>query len=270
MSAAGDDGEEEEDYMSDAFLNSLQDVRPGMPMPRNVKQLYQKEEKQKECNVKNKQKSIKEVERERRETVLNEALGNGNKGFAMLQKMGYKKGQALGKKGDGIVEPIPLNLKTGRSGIGHDEMKKRKAEEELESYRRKVLMRKQNEERAADDFRMRMRSKKEELKLEGDLRRSQRACLQLDEQKGVQTAREEWYWPATDVQKDDEETDDDDDDDDDDEDDQGEELSTPDKLQILTSYLRGEHFYCIWCGTAYQDEDDLLSNCPGNTSEDHD
>lgn len=27
-----------------------------------------------------------------------------------------------------------------------------------------------------------------------------------------------------------------------------------DKLQILTSYLRGVHFYCIWCGTTYNGE----------------
>lgn len=250
--------------MSDAFLSSLQDIRPGIPMPKKVKESYQREEKQKESNLKNRQKSIKEVEKERRDVVLQEALGTDNKGFALLQKMGYKKGQALGKKGDGIIEPIPLNLKTDRTGIGHEEMKKRKAAEDLENYRRKIQMRKQNEERAANDYRMRMRSKKEELKLEGDLRRSQRACLQLDEQKSVQTPREAWYWPSTGPATEDEEEIQEEDDD------SEEELSTLDKLQILTSYLRGEHFYCIWCGTAYQDEDDLSANCPGDTSDDHD
>ncbi|XP_068088235.1 G patch domain-containing protein 11 isoform X2 [Hyperolius riggenbachi] len=204
-------GEEEEDYMSDAFINSLKDVRPGVPVPRTVRQSYQKEEKQKESNLKNRQKSLKEVEKEKRDTVLNEALTNENKGFAMLQKMGYKMGQSLGKKGDGIVEPIPLNIKTGRSGIGHEEMKKRKAEETLENYRRKIQISKQAEARAADDFRSRIRSKRDEQKLEGDLRRSQRACLQLDEQKGVSCPREPWYWPALDPQEDDEESDEDED-----------------------------------------------------------
>ncbi|XP_069810555.1 G patch domain-containing protein 11 [Dendropsophus ebraccatus] len=256
--------EEEDDYMSDAFISSLQDVRPGIPVPRSVKESYQKEEKQKESNLKNRQKSLKEVEKERRETVLNKALSNENKGFALLQKMGYKKGQALGKKGDGIVEPIPLNIKAGRSGIGHEEMKKRKAEENLENFRRKIQMRQQAEERAADDFRLRMRSKKEEQKLEGDLRRSQRACLQLDEQKGIACPREAWYWPPTDTQDDDSETEEDEDEV------KEEELSTLEKLQILTSYLRGHHLYCIWCGTTYQDEEDIESNCPGDTSEDHD
>ncbi|XP_069625200.1 G patch domain-containing protein 11 [Ranitomeya imitator] len=258
--------EEEEDYMSDAFLRSMQDVRPGISVPRRVKESYQKEEKHKESNIKNRQKSLKEVEKERRDTVLSECLSGENKGFALLQKMGYIKGQALGKKGDGIVEPIPLNIKTGRSGIGHEEMKKRKAEESLENLRRKIQMTKQAEERAADDFRLRMRSKKEEQKLEGDLRRSQRACLQLDEQKGVGCPREAWYWPPSDTQDDVSVTEEEEDEDEI----TDQELSTLEKLQILTSYLRGHHLYCIWCGTAYQDEEDIESNCPGDTSEDHD
>lgn len=76
-----------------------QDVRPGLPMVRRVKEAIQKEEKQKEANEKNRQKSIKEEEKERRDLVLKSALGNENKGFALLQKMGYKSGQALGKSG---------------------------------------------------------------------------------------------------------------------------------------------------------------------------
>ncbi|MEE6475169.1 hypothetical protein FKM82_010650 [Ascaphus truei] len=255
--------------MSDTFISIQQDTRPGLPLARRVKESYQKEEKIKETNLKNRQRSLKEVEMESRDTMLNVALGSENKGFAMLQKMGYKKGQALGKKGDGIMEPIPLNIKTDRSGIGHEEVKKRKAEENLEIYRRKIRMKKQAEEQLADHFRMRLKNKQEERKLEGDLRKSQRACLQLDEQKGVSAPREIWYWPAADSQEDEEEEDDSDDEEDEDLD-KAEELGTLDKLQLLTSYLRGEHFYCIWCGTAYQDEDDLTSNCPGDSSEDHD
>lgn len=71
-----------------------------MPMLRRVKESFKKEEKQKEANQKNRQKSIKEHEKEQRDTALNIALGNDNKGFAMLQKMGYKSGQPLGKSGE--------------------------------------------------------------------------------------------------------------------------------------------------------------------------
>ncbi|XP_022429792.1 G patch domain-containing protein 11 isoform X3 [Delphinapterus leucas] len=219
---------EEEDYMSDSFINVQEDIRPGLPMLRQIREAHRKEEKQQEANLKNKRKSLKEEEQERRDIGLKNALGCENKGFALLQKMGYKSGQALGKSGDGIVEPIPLNVKTGKSGIGHEALLKRKAEEKLESYRRKIHMKKEVEERAAEQFRMRLKNKQDEMKLEGDLRRSQRACQQLDTQKVLE------------------------------------------KLQILTSYLREEHLYCIWCGTAYEDKEDLSSNCPGPTSADHD
>ncbi|XP_009182258.2 G patch domain-containing protein 11 isoform X1 [Papio anubis] len=185
---------EEEDYMSDSFINVQEDIRPGLPMLRQIREARRKEEKQQEANLKNRQKSLKEEEQERRNVGLKNALGCENKGFALLQKMGYKSGQALGKSGGGIVEPIPLNIKTGKSGIGHEASLKRKAEEKLESYRKKIHMKNQAEEKAAEQFRMRLKNKQDEMKLEGDLRRSQRACQQLDAQKNIQVPREAWYW----------------------------------------------------------------------------
>ncbi|XP_005886143.1 PREDICTED: G patch domain-containing protein 11 [Myotis brandtii] len=264
--------EEEEDYMSDSFINVQEDIRPGLPMLRQVREARRKEEKQHETNLKNRQKSLKEEEQERRDIGLKNALGCENKGFALLQKMGYKSGQALGKSGDGIVEPIPLNVKTGKSGIGHETLLKRKAEEKLESYRRKIHMKNKAEENAAEQFRMRLKSKQDEMKLEGDLRRSQRACQQLDTQKNIQVPREAWYWLRLEEETEEEETEEEEEEENEEDEDECEsdDLSVLDKLQILTSYLREEHLYCIWCGTAYEDKEDLSSNCPGPTSADHD
>ncbi|XP_033031931.1 G patch domain-containing protein 11 isoform X5 [Trachypithecus francoisi] len=240
---------EEEDYMSDSFINVQEDIRPGLPMLRQIREARRKEEKQQEANLKNRQKSLKEEEQERRDIGLKNALGCENKGFALLQKMGYKSGQALGKSGGGIVEPIPLNIKTGKSGIGHEASLKRKAEEKLESYRKKIHMKNQAEEKAAEQFRMRLKNKQDEMKLEGDLRRSQRACQQLDAQKNIQVPREAWYWLRLE-----EETEEDEEEKEQDEDEyKSEDLSVLEKLQILTSYLREEHLYCIWCGTAYEE-----------------
>lgn len=251
--------------MSDSFINVQDDIKPGVPMPRQIREARRKEEKLQEANLKNRQKSLKEEERERRDMGLKNALGCKNKGFALLQKMGYKSGQALGKSGDGVVEPIPLNVKTGKSGIGYEALLKRKAEEKLENYRRKVHMKNQSEEKAAEQFRMRLKNKQDEMKLEGDLRRSQRACQQLDTQKNIQVPREAWYWlrPKEETEKEEEEEQDEDEY-------TSEDLSVLEKLQILTSYLREEHLYCIWCGTAYNDKEDLSSNCPGPTSAYHD
>ncbi|KAL8185750.1 UNVERIFIED_CONTAM: hypothetical protein K2H54_057535 [Gekko kuhli] len=192
----------EEDYMSESFVNVDQDIRPGMPMLRRVKETFKKEEKQKETNQKNRQKSIKEQEQEQRDTALNIALGNENKGFAMLQKMGYKSGQPLGKSGEGIIEPIPLNMNKGRSGLGHEELKKRKAEEQMENYRRKLHVQKQAEKQTANLFKMRMKTKQEEIQVKRDLEKSQKACHQLDMQKGLELPREVWFWLRPSTQKD--------------------------------------------------------------------
>ncbi|XP_057704512.1 G patch domain-containing protein 11 isoform X2 [Corythoichthys intestinalis] len=234
-------------------------------MVRRVREAMKKEEKHKEINIKNRQKTFKEQERESREAALQSSISNENKGFALLQKMGYKAGQGLGKEGAGRVDPIPLNIKTDRGGIGMEEAKKRKAEEELEDYRKKIQAKQQNETKSLQDFRSRVRTEREERKIEQDLRRSKRACEQLDSQKGITVPREEWYWlkvgneEETDDLKE-EEVDED----------EIVELTSFEKLQILTSYLRGIHFYCIWCGTTYNDEEDLFTNCPGNTEADHD
>ncbi|XP_034537519.1 G patch domain-containing protein 11 [Notolabrus celidotus] len=261
--------DEEEDYMSDAFLSKIQDVKPGVSMSRRVKEAMKKETKHKETNIKNRQKTFKEQETESREAALQNTISNENKGFALLQKMGYKAGQGLGKKGAGRVEPIPLNIKTDRGGIGMEEVKKRKAEEQLESYRQKARAQQQNETKSLEDFRSRVRTEREERKIEGDLGRSQRACSQLDSQKGILVPRELWYWPK--VESEEEEDDDkEEEEEEEEEEDEFVELTSFDKLQILTSYLRGVHFYCIWCGTTYNDEDDLCSNCPGDTAADHD
>lgn len=73
-------------------------------MLRHIREARRKEEKQQETNLKNRQKSLKDEEQERRDIGLKNALGCENKGFALLQKMGYKSGQALGKSGKSHTE----------------------------------------------------------------------------------------------------------------------------------------------------------------------
>lgn len=81
------------------FLYFSQDVKPGVNMVRRVKETLKKEMKQKEANTKNRQKTFKEQEKESREAALQNSITTENKGFALLQKMGYKAGQGLGKEG---------------------------------------------------------------------------------------------------------------------------------------------------------------------------
>ncbi|KAF9243792.1 hypothetical protein BU15DRAFT_86228 [Melanogaster broomeanus] len=41
-----------------------------------------------------------------------------NKGFAMLAKLGWSEGQALGLSGDGRIDPIPFQVKNDLTGLG--------------------------------------------------------------------------------------------------------------------------------------------------------
>lgn len=90
--------EEEEDYMSESFLLGLGDSRPGL-LPDRIAKEYEKEAKRKHKQEKNKVKPLKERENEHREVALASAIDSSNKGFALLQKMGYKEGMGLGKSG---------------------------------------------------------------------------------------------------------------------------------------------------------------------------
>lgn len=73
-------------------------------MVRRVKEAMKKEIKQNETNIKNRQKTFKEQEKESREEALQNSISNENKGFALLQKMGYKAGQGLGKEGKCLLQ----------------------------------------------------------------------------------------------------------------------------------------------------------------------
>ncbi|TTI76908.1 Translin-associated protein X [Bagarius yarrelli] len=186
--------EEEDDYMSDAFLNPVLDVRPGVPMVKRVKETLRRETLQKEKNFQNRQKSVREQEQISRDAALQNSLNSGNKGFTLLQKMGYTAGQGLGKE------------------------ERKRTEQELRET-------------------------------EVDLRKSQRACEQLDRQKGITVPRDRWYWPEEVTTQEEEQDECQELDAEEEEDDT--ELTSLAKLQYITSYLRSVHFYCIWCGTAY-------------------
>lgn len=104
--------------------------------------------------------------------------------------------------------------------------------------------------------------------MQSDVFRSQRVCRDLDHGADVQEAAEPWFWPpvpkapvedeegVAEVEE---------------EDDEPEcEIPVEDQLVIITTYLRRQYFYCLWCGHSFNSSDDLNQNCPGSTREDHD
>ena len=53
---------------------------------------------------------------------LEVALDDSNKGFKMLSKMGWKKGEGLGAENkQGMVEPIKIETRAERSGLGSND-----------------------------------------------------------------------------------------------------------------------------------------------------
>ncbi|KAJ7390832.1 G patch domain-containing protein 11 [Desmophyllum pertusum] len=113
--------------MSDQFLFGAADNAPGLVTDK-IARKYKKEMKHNELNQRNKIKPMRLRETEHREQGLASALDSSNKGFAMLQKMGFKHGMGLGKDGTGRAEPIPLAVKADRGGLGRDMLLKRQME----------------------------------------------------------------------------------------------------------------------------------------------
>ncbi|XP_060081576.1 G patch domain-containing protein 11-like [Ylistrum balloti] len=291
----------EDDYMSDAVLLQCKDTRPGLVSSRQAKN-YQREEKQKQAKLKNTVKPKKVIENEKREEGLKAAIGSENKGFALLAKMGYKPGMALGKRGEGRSEPVPIELKDGRGGLGRDTQVKRKQAEAV-AFRAMISHKRQKMElRQKQHFMSHMSNRFSEQQAERDLYKSQKVCEQLDSQMDIKEPEVYYYWPASHLKHlkkkaqqhvcEEEDYDDDFNDDrndgipkkplrslhdyeeeEDEEEEEEEVIDTvpiTEKLQILTKYLRTKHVYCVWCGTRYNDAEDLESSCPGSTSEAHD
>lgn len=171
----------------------------------------------------------------------------------MLMKMGYKPGQGIGKTQSGMTEPIPVEVKVDRQGLG--KTLKKKESHKHGSTKAKL------DNMDTRDFRSRIAQEKAEQLQKIDLYKSQKVCQELDTKANIEKPEESWFWLESKEEKEVDDTDDDIEHD--------EMLSNLEKLESLTRYLRKKYFYCIWCGMKCNDEDDLRDNCPGSTRNDH-
>ncbi|KAL5008229.1 hypothetical protein ScPMuIL_013810 [Solemya velum] len=281
------ESDDEDDYMSDKLLAKCEDTRPGL-LPKKISKRYLADDKRRVHDQKSKTKPRIQLEKEKREVGLGEAIGSQNKGFALLQKMGYKPGMTLGKRGTGISEPVPIEVKNDRAGLGRHNDLKRKQESRSRMLAAMSVKKQKRDQEMKQTFCQRVSEKVSSRQVARDLYRSQKVCEQLDAQKGTEMPSELFFWPeALLPNKKQKEKDvfeegldegynftdmhDDAEDSEEEEEPTSETLLTDgEKLDILTEYLRTRHVYCVWCGTAYQDEQDLQSNCPGSTAEAHD
>lgn len=186
--------DEEEDYMSDAFLAKLQDVKLSLIQNSSMKRQHEIETKRLE-QLKNKSKPMHEVQKEKMNEGLNTALASDNKGFAMLSKMGFKPGTSLGKASQSstaIKEPIKINLNLdGRSGLGTQTAVKERHEKQLNNLKRKM----QASDKSAEDYRKQMREVTDKKQTIWDLHKLQKTCRILDLESHVKCPIHLWFWP---------------------------------------------------------------------------
>lgn len=202
--------DEEEDYMSDAFLAKLPDVKPSLIQNQSLKRQMEIEAKQKEQQIKNKYKPIHEVQKEKLKEGLNKALTSDNKGFAMLSKMGFKAGDSLGKssgltESSAIKEPIKINVNNdGRSGLGTQTAVRENRERQLNNLKRKMKA----SDMTPEEYRKQMREVTDKKQTVWDLHKLQKTCRIVDLEHHVRFPIHPWFWPEDRSKKDDSSDDD--------------------------------------------------------------
>ncbi|KAI8969027.1 hypothetical protein BDF20DRAFT_141122 [Mycotypha africana] len=265
--------EEEDDYMSLKFLQDAEQFesqrKEATYTERRKKQLREQEKK---AHV----KPRAQLEAEERGKALQRSLeeDKSNKGMKMLMKMGFKKGMSLGKNSSGIVEPIKVNIKAGRQGIGMEiESEKRLRaleEEEMENSKRAKV--------DLETFRTIKAKQAKENQLRRYLTAAISICKKFDEENSVETNILWTLEPASQEMENNEDT----------EQDKEEEatdniidlypkeeierlnsLELDEKFALVVEYLRNKYFYCFWCSAKYKDAEDLQANCPGPEEDDH-
>lgn len=287
---------DEDDYMSANFLAESEDLRPGLVHSRTTKRRFEAEKKHHEANKMSRTKSTKQLMEDTRTEALNKPLGEENKGFNLLKMMGFKPGMGLGKAasaGSSLKEPIPIVVRANRGGLGQETEARERIEARLKTTSEAEC------NRMAEEFRSAKRSKALLQQVEGDLRKSQRACYNLDNSKDITEPEQPWFWPrsthpaSTDgdvrnvvcldediadggiVSSDDalvahKKSGDESEDEDEEEEEEEEDVDPSERLKVLTEYLRQRHHYCIWCVIRFDDEEDMATSCPGPTRADHD
>jgi len=261
--------DDEDDYMSADFLEKClpKDVKPGLQSRGQKREhdLYVEQEKRRAEALKEKHVKRKrhEVEEEAREEGLSKKLDSSNKGFALLAKMGYKPGQGLGKDESGRVDPIDVNVKNNRSGFGRDEARKEIAMRKCRIIEQKTKEMIDQFDPAA--FRAQMREKHQARRMESDLYKAQKSCRNLDEKKEFPEPMEKFFWPPVEKTKSLEE-----DEEEDEEEEEEEVFTVAEKLELLITYLRFAHLYCMFCGINFENEEEMRNSCPGPSREDHD
>lgn len=190
-------------FFLNRFLFPREDKRPGLVFSRTQARKYELEKKHEEKRQKNResQVSVRELEEKRRNDALHtSSLTADNKGFSLMLKMGYRKGEALGKETStiaavaatvgtsknsdddetsimeprvkvkrGLIEPIPIVVKSDRVGLGRES-----------ANAAKLAEMRQTQQRVQTTYLDKKRSSFQLRKLLHSFHKCQRVCFHLD------------------------------------------------------------------------------------------
>ncbi|KAI2467727.1 hypothetical protein F4781DRAFT_299923 [Annulohypoxylon bovei var. microspora] len=170
--------DDDDDYMNMTFGEETKAVETSLQRRQRLRR-----EGEIKGRVKSKEEQAAE-EREAREAALSQSLletarAKKSKGFAMMAKMGFKPGAALGSKESAAharLEPLRPEMKEDRGGIGLDSERKRRTNEAAVGVEKK---RKVDE----TEFRDRVRKEREQARLERQIYAGMKVCEKLDEEK---------------------------------------------------------------------------------------
>ncbi|KAJ6300527.1 hypothetical protein OIU76_021340 [Salix suchowensis] len=137
---------EEEDYMGDLsqFIPPETENPSKLPAKKSVNketstfQSFNKKPKNLSWQEQRRLEREKKQQEEDEQTLarIEAPIPQSNIGFKLLKQMGYTPGSALGKEGSGRAEPVGIQIRRTRVGIGREEPHKEKRKrEEIEAER---------------------------------------------------------------------------------------------------------------------------------------
>lgn len=217
-----------------------------------------KRQKEEKLNWKQ-ERNIKKakLQKEEEEQIIkgsSSAIPSTNIGFKMMQQMGYNPGLALGKDGQGRLEPVGIDIKRSRTGLGRDDVEKEKKIAMAKEMERNTQENRMTEHNMMSDFRDRRKQLWKSRKIMSTYKKVSATLAQLE---GVDLGLD-----RDDKAKKQEEGVDEAEEDEEDE-------VTAEELLELLNRLRIEFNYCFYCGCQYESADALISGCPGVEEEDH-
>lgn len=114
-------------------------------------------------------------------------IPQSNIGFKLLKQMGYTPGSTLGKQGSGRAEPVGIEIRRSRAGIGLDDphKEKKKRQEIMIDRKRK------NEQDMMEEFGSRQKSRWQSRRVIVNFYKAKAALDQLENREVVEPQKNE-------------------------------------------------------------------------------